>query len=255
MSAGWSELFNEVATWHAAGKIVEFWWRDDDASRGTAALKRLLKLAGDSGAPLALAVIPQAADPEAFDPLFDNVMVLQHGVDHVNRAAPGQKKTEFPESDSVALTMKRLLTGRLQLQRMFGHQALPVLVPPWNRFPNQWTSRLAAHGYSGLSKFALRANAQPAPGLIQVNAHVDIIEWRHGRGFVGEQQALALACEQLQLRRRGAAEATEPVGWLTHHALHDEAAWRFLADLFERTRKLAGLHWLHPDQIFHPTAP
>ena len=250
MSAAWDELFDEVRAWRRAGAEVGFWWRDDDACRATPELTRLLTLAQDSGAPLALAVIPQAAEAAAFSPWPFTVAVLQHGVTHVNRAASTQKKSEFPESEPVQEGMNRLLQGREQLRQIFGERALPVLAPPWNRFPKSWVAELAAHGYRGLSTFLPRGRASPASGLIQVNTHVDIVDWRHGKKFIGEEQALSLACEQLRLRRRGAADHTEPVGWLTHHAVHEEAAWRFLAELLQRTKELPGLRWLHPREVF-----
>ena len=250
MSAGWRALRDEICRWQDAGNLVKFWWRDDDARQSSAALSRLLDLAQQSTVPLALAVIPRGAQAKAFDHLPKNVAVLQHGVDHINRAAPGQKKTEFPAAEPESLALERLWLGWQELRQIVGEQALPVLAPPWNRFTQDRVLQLAARGYRGLSAFQSRPQSHPAPGLVQVNTHVDITEWRPARRFVGEDQAFFLAFEQLRMRRCGECDTSEPIGWLTHHAVHEEPAWQFLAALFERTQTLSGLHWMHPAEVF-----
>ena len=127
---------------------------------------------------------------------------------------------------------------------------MPALVPPWNRFPATLVPDLVGLGFRGYSTFAPRAAAHPAAGLRQVNTHVDLIAWRRGRGFVGEERALAEAVEHLAARRALAVDAAEPTGWLTHHADHDEALWSFLARLFEHTRDRADVRWWHPADVF-----
>ena len=86
-----------------------------------------------------------------------------------------------------------------------------------------------------------------------VNTHVDIIDWRGSRGFVGDDLALGQATRHLQARRTGRAGAHESTGWLTHHAAHDEAAWTFMGRLFERTRELEGVRWHSAAQLFTGT--
>lgn len=250
MNIAWDALADEAERWRDLARPLEFWWRDDDANRGTPEVARLLQLARESGVPLALAVIPQAVQADAFDAMAPNIDVLQHGADHRNRAAADQKKSEFPESESVDSAIGRLLSGRRQLEQVFGARALPVLAPPWNRFPATRVKHLVDAGYRGLSTFQARAAAFPAPGLRQANAHVDIIDWRAGRGFVGEARALQTVCAQLRARRLDSSDAGEPLGWLTHHAVHDEAAWKFMARLFERSHSMPGLRWLGAREIF-----
>ena len=91
----------------------------------------------------------------------------------------------------------------------------------------------------------------PAPGLRQVNTHVDIIDWKGGRRFAGEDAALNAALRHLQARRTGAVDAAEPTGWLTHHACHDEATWSFLERLFELSRGQPGVRWRSAQELFH----
>lgn len=256
VNLAWQSFLDEIAQWRDSGRQVDFWWRDDDASRPDPALARLTALAVAARVPLALAVIPADVEAAAFEPITDWVSLLQHGMDHRNLAATGEKKTEFPLAGSLPDVLARLKHGRARLQQVAaGSKVLPVLVPPWNRISApQLVAHLAAAGYCGLSTFGPRRSLYAAPGLVMVNTHVDIIDWRGTRGFVGEELALGQATRHLQERRSGQADAGEATGWLTHHAVHDEAAWGFMALLLERTRDLQGVCWRAAAELFVPQA-
>jgi hypothetical protein len=243
----WQALDEELARWRDSGRTADFWWRDDDASAPCKPLERLLQLSRTSGVPLALAVIPAKAVPELFSGL--EAAVLMHGTDHVNRAGPGEKKTEFPASEPEAKAAERLAAARQRLARLAGARFLPVLAPPWNRFKRALVTRLSGAGLHGLSGYGARNAAEAAPGIRQVNTHVDIVDWHGTRGFVGEEAALRLAVKHLAARRGGGADAGEPTGWLTHHAVHDAASWEFLERLFERTRA-RGARWQGAEALF-----
>ena len=215
---------------------ASFWWRDDDAALPTAALERLLAF----DVPIALAVVPLQAVPELFQILPSRVSVLQHGTDHRNRAAPGEKKTEFPAAEPDERALERLAAASQRLRKMAGERALPVLVPPWNRIRLPLAEKLGSIATIGLS---CDGKARPVQGLKQVNTHIDIVAWHEGRRFIGEEQALSAALELM--------EVTHPVGWLTHHAVHDEAAWRFL----ERLVRVEGVRWRSAAELFSYTAP
>jgi hypothetical protein len=250
VTSPWQLFADELSRWRDAGRVADFWWRDDDATRPTAALDRLSTLDEEAKLPLGLAVIPEEADPALFADLGTGIAVLQHGSDHRNRAAAGEKTTEFPAIEPRESALQRIAMGRTRLQALAGERLVPVLVPPWNRFPAALVPYLAGLGFRGYSTFAPRTSARPAKGLCQVNTHVDLIAWRRGRGFVGEERALALAIEHLAARRTGTVDATEPTGSLTHHACHDEALWSFLARLFEQTCDRVGVCWLTPADAF-----
>ena len=213
-----------------------FWWRDDDATQFTPALERLLSL----GVPLALAVIPEKAEERLCEGLPPHVAVLQHGTDHVNRAGAGEKKSEFPATEPDERALERLAAAASRLKAMAGARALPVLVPPWNRIRPELAQKLPSLGITGLSR---DLKAKPVAGLRQVDTHIDIVAWREGRRFIGEEQALAAALELMEM--------TSPLGWLTHHAVHDEAAWRFL----ERLARVEGVRWASAAELFSYTAP
>lgn len=251
MTSPWAALFDEIARWKDAGRVVDFWWRDDDACRADPALTRLVGLSAAARVPLALAAIAQGVQAAvlAQDPRW--IRVLQHGTDHVQRAVVGEKKTEFPASESVDAALARLQAAYAQID---GPITLPVLVPPWNRIGSaSLPGRLAAAGYRGLSRFGPRAGAATVPGLVQVNTHVDVIDWRGTRGFAGEEVALGAATAHLQARREGRADAGEATGWLTHHLVHDRACWDFLERLFERTGREPGVAWRRADALFART--
>jgi hypothetical protein len=245
MADAWREFEEALARRRDAGRAPVFWWRDDDAGAPTAEIGRLVGLSAASATPLALAVVPRAAQPALFHMLHARVAVLQHGSDHQNRAGPGEKKTEFPAAESEDGALARLAVARNHLESIAGAWLLPVLAPPWNRLRGTLAARLPEIGLRGLSGYGPRPAAQPAPGLTQVNTHVDIIAWHAGRSFVGEEQALGMARRQLALM------SDEPTGFLTHHAVHDPACWVFLERLFDASRRF-GASWAHPGAVFLP---
>jgi hypothetical protein len=251
VNAAWRSFSDELARWRDAGRVVDFWWRDDDAARPDPALARLLALAQTTATPLALAVIPMQAEHEALESIGPGVSILQHGSDHRNRAAAGEKKTEFPAAESPIAALARLVAARQRLADLARDRFLPVLAPPWNRLPEALAPQLAAAGYRGLSRYGRRAAAQAGPRLIQVNTHADLIAWHAGRGFAGEEAVLGAAVRHLADKREGKADAGEATGWLSHHAVHDEAAWRFLERLFETVPAASGLRWLGAQELFH----
>lgn len=251
MNAAWQAFDDELARWRDGGRAVEFWWRDDDAARPDPALARLLALAQRTATPLALAVIPLQAERAAFENIGSTVAILQHGSDHRDRAAANEKKTEFPASETVSDAIARLVSARERLAAMAPARFAPVLAPPWNRLPKAFAPHLAAAGFLGLSQYGARTAAEAAPGVVQVNTHVDLIAWRTGRGFTGEESVLGSAIRHLAAKREGRADAAEPTGWLSHHAVHDDAAWIFLERLFETVRGAKGVRWLAVQELFH----
>ena len=237
----WREFEDEVRRRRDAGRPVEFWWRDDDATAVSPALEKLLLLSGTCRIPLSLAVIPQEAGPELFALLHEQVAVLQHGTDHRNRAAPGEKKTEYPAAEATDAALQRIAGGMATLRHL--PRFIPILAPPWNRIRKDLLDKLPSLGIRGISAYGAQPRREAAPGLRQVNTHVDIVAWRRGRRFIGEAEAIALALKNLS--------SQQPLGWLTHHAVHDAAAWDFLARLFT----LNDVRWLSAAEAFSYTAP
>lgn len=238
----WDVLIEAIARRRDAGHEAVFWWRDDDAAAPTPELERLLSVCHDASVALALAVIPDAAEPGLFAQLREGVYVLQHGTDHRNRAAPGDKKTEFPPGEPREEAIERLRRARLRLAQLAGPRALPVLAPPWNRLRAALAASLPQAGITGLSTYRGGAPSPAPPGVTQIDTHVDVVAWRSGRGFIGEAEALALGVRHL-------ATEAGPIGWLTHHAVHGREVMDFLRQLFDVSRS-AGARWASARELW-----
>jgi hypothetical protein len=143
-----------------------------------------------------------------------------------------------------------LAAGRARLTGLFGARALAVLVPPWNRFDSCFLPLLAACGLSAISRSNLRRTPWPAPGIAEVNVHIDLVAWTEDRGFIGEAAALGSIVRHLQARRLGEVDAQEPTGILTHHLVQDEATDAFLHRLVAITTEQPATRWLDAAEVF-----
>ncbi len=248
----WVRLYDELDLWSDSGNRAGFWWRDDDAIEETAELKRLDSLSQDLQIPVALAAIPSLLQDSLAWYLRDrdNITVFQHGYSHSSYAAEGVKKIEVGGERSTDEIQTQLATGCRQLRAAFANQFLPVLVPPWNRIESRTYAALVGAGFCGLSSMWARASAYPAEGLLQVNTHLDLVNWRHGRGFVGESMAIALICDHLITRRTGGQQSTEPTGILTHHLAQNEAVWNFIPELLHKLSEHPAVEWLDAKSIW-----
>lgn len=249
---GWSDLERECDAWARQGRVVELWWRDDDAVEDTPALRRLLALAAGR-APVALAVIPARLMPDLAPRLAaegKSIGVLQHGYDHGNRAAAGAKKSEFPPARPAAEVAEVLAAGRDRLRAAFAERFVPALTPPWNRFDARHLSLLPGLGYRGLTTYLPRTQELAAPGLRQINTHVDVIDWHGTRGFLGLNPTLDLLVGHLAAKRSGKADAAEPTGLLTHHLVHDRETWEFLGAFLDWCAGRPGIRWRGAAELF-----
>lgn len=246
MSGGWRSLERELDAWASAGRTADLWWRDDDAAAPTPAFLRLLALRAQVGAPLAVAVVPALAGPalaEAVDGA-PGVRFLQHGYGHANHAAPGERRSELPPRRPRELVLDDLRRGRELMAGMCRGLWLPdVMVPPWNRISEEACALLPRLGFRRLSVFGPRRPGGAAAGLAHVNTHVDIVDWRGGRGHVGDRAAAAALEAHLAARRTGGCDAGEATGVLTHHAVHDEGCWGFMARLGELVAAHPAARW------------
>ncbi|MCA8929774.1 MAG: hypothetical protein KDC18_17065 [Alphaproteobacteria bacterium] len=245
MSA-FAPLLAELDAWSEAGRVAQFWWRDDDAADAAPALATMLALRRAAEVPLALAAIPLAATDALADAVAaeSGVQVWQHGIRHANRAAPPAKKQELV---SAAPDIRAgLEEGRRQLARRFGARARPVLVPPWNRIAPDLLPLLPGLGFCGLSTFKPRSKPFAAPGLGRINTHVDLLDWRAGASFRGAEACVRDLTAHLSAKRNGRADADEPTGVLGHHRVMQADAWAFLGALFAATTEKSCCVWTLP---------
>ncbi|MFH1804499.1 MAG: polysaccharide deacetylase family protein [Pseudomonadota bacterium] len=248
--SNWDNLRNELDHWQEAGLLAGMWWRDDDAVEVTPALDHILALEQRYRVPLALAVIPARVNTALVARLAETLdtRVLQHGWNHENHAPAGQKKQELDDVRHLGDVVADIRHGFDVLSGHFGNRFLPVMVPPWNRIADDVVATLPSLGIQGLSIFNARKAAFPVPGLLQVNCHVDVIDWKGSRGFVGEDACLAALVAHLVARRTGQADCDEATGLLTHHLVHDTATNMFLDDLFSFEHP--ALKWLTIPGVF-----
>jgi hypothetical protein len=257
-TAGWSDLVDELDQWLKVGRVASLWWRDDDAVMPSPRLDRLISIAGNI--PISLAVIPATADPKLAAWAADlsrsgqvsSLSVLQHGWCHANYNVGG-KKSEFPPVRSCQAVRSDLITGRARLTAFFGTCALPVLVPPWNRFSSCFLPLLPACGLGAISRVKPRRTPCPAPGITEVNVHIDLVAWAEDRGFIGEEAAIDGIVSHLKARRLGEIDTQEPTGILTHHLVQDEATGAFLRRLVAITKEHPATSWLDAVDIFADT--
>ncbi|QYK41183.1 MAG: polysaccharide deacetylase family protein [Paracoccaceae bacterium] len=212
------------------GLTADLWLRDDDAVVPTDALDRLLAL----GVPVTVAAIPAPSGADLARRLAaqPGVAVAVHGWRHTNHAAAGEKAQELGAHRPAATVAGDLAAGFSHLSSLHGPRFVPMLVPPWNRISPDVVATLPRLGFRALSVFGPNR-----PGVLpQVNTQVDIIDWR---GTRGGRPADALMAETAR-----AVQAGGPVGILSHHLVHDGAAWAFLDALVAATRDHPGCRWL-----------
>jgi hypothetical protein len=253
----WDALAEELGAWLGQRRQATFWWRDDDAGLPNPALEHLLSVAGGTGIPLGVAVVPAwltSEVVEALEAAGEPVVVLQHGFAHANHEReiqPGERKVRPAEcggARSVEVVLEELAEGATRLAARFGGRFLRLFVPPWNRIAPAVIADLPRLGYRGLSTFGPRRVASPAPGLLQVNCHVDPILWREDKRFAGAEVILDRIRTHLLARREGRVDPTEPTGLLTHHHDLDSAGWAFLEAFLSRLAT-------HPAATFPLLAP
>src|SRR5262249_39571037 len=105
-------------------------------------------------------------------------------------------------------------------------------------------------GYVGVSTFGRKT--RDVPGLAWINTHIDIMNWTTTRGFVGEDAALGAVVGELARRRDATAADGDdaPTGLLTHHLVHDEAAWSFLDRFLAALAAHPAARVLDPRRLF-----
>ena len=248
----WPALTCELDKWQEHGARATLWWRDDDAHLPSAQLDTLIEMSGTAAIPLVLAAIPSLIDASLQNKIEQTpgISIVQHGWSHQNHAPLKEKKCELGDHRALVEIQQELLRGAEVLRTLFGDRFMPVLVPPWNRISTTVADHLISMGYGGLSAFG-DTQIKPFPAeFCQVNTHVDLINWRKDRRFIGTGQALEHITAHLRHRRCGHSPYSGITGILTHHLVHDEDLWRFLEELFDITARHPAVHWQAGPQIF-----
>ena len=249
---GWDLLSSELDAWAAAGRVAEFWWRDDDAIDATPALERLVSLRADLDLPVALAVIPAKARPALAAALdgHTGIDILQHGYAHASHRPAGGKKAELGADRELWEIARELSDGRGRMLDLFGETWLNVMVPPWNRIDPAVANLLPGLGFHGLSAFKPRAADSDSSHLTVVNTHIDIIDWMGTRAYAGDEAVLSAAVDHLAAKRDGRADPGEATGILSHHLAHDDGCWTFIEKFGRCTVAHPAAKWRPAGDLF-----
>ncbi len=229
-----------------AGDPVQFWLRDDDAVEPTQPLEDLLTLTERYAIPCTLAIIPARSSDALAQRLFttEHVAVAVHGWSHDNYAPDDEKKQELGLHRPLNEVVSELKRGYTLLAQQHAPNFVPLLVPPWNRIDPAIVLELNALGFQGLSTFG----APTSSAIAMVNTHVDIIDWRGSRGGRDAGELVKDIVELIE-------NTQTPIGILTHHLVHDDAAWQFLQQLFSTTSAHAGAKWVPVDHLLPASSP
>jgi hypothetical protein len=239
-------VHDEFARWHDAGLTAHLWLRDDDATRPSPRLDRLIALTAEFGIPVALAIIPAQALPDLAERLSRETHIhpVVHGWSHANHAPSWQKKQELGLHRPRAAVLNDLAAGFTRLSELHGERLVPMLVPPWNRIDPDLLDDLPALGYRALSAFGDKFHSRPS--LAVVNTHVDIIDSHANNACRDHAWLAASLAKELAAAR---ASGGRPVGILSHHSVSDEEAFRFLRDLFTAATP-ARVSWRAASELF-----
>lgn len=215
----------ELARWRLARRRPVLWWRDDDARAPTEPLIRLLHLSHRYERPLTLAAVPDGdiAGLAVLSQALGGVSLAIHGFRHENRAPAGQPSGEVTDADSVEHVAMEIA----EATRRFRQAGVTprLFVPPWNNVHPTLLRALQRSEVPGLSGFDGPRHA--VGGVRRLDTHLDLMRWKGGARFRGQTRFLRRMRRLLAERRRD-GRWDEPLGLLTHHLDHDEAAWRFL---------------------------
>ena len=248
MTADWNALPDALERHATARAPARFWLRDDDAVSDTPALRQLGDWAARAGTEVLLAVVPAFADDTLKQALGEmpRFVPAVHGWAHKNHAPASEKKQELGAHRPLEDVCAELGAARSGIEALCGARALPVLVPPWNRVSEEVVQRLPQLGYSGLSTFAGAFTDEGVEGLTVENSHLDLIDWRGTRGGRDHQALIDDLVKLIEVR----APAGLPIGILSHHLVHDEAAWSFLDKLAHVLGGHPRARWLSPGELF-----
>lgn len=238
--AVWRPLQDELAQWRQADLTASLWLRDDDAIEPTPALDRFIALTREYEVPVALAVIPAHTGPALARrlALARHMHPVVHGWSHANHAPANEKKQELGNHRPREAVLDDVGRGLARLSELYGDSLTALLVPPWNRIDAALLADLPALGYRGLSAFGHKL--VPAPHLIIVNAHIDIVDSRAGNRCRDHGALVAALTQELRDAR---AAGGRPVGILSHHLVSDDDAFRFLRDLFTVAAQSGAVTW------------
>jgi len=229
MQLDWSPVRAELAKWRRKDLVLPVWWRDDDAIEPTANLELLMRQSEACDVPIHLATVPRNAT-KALAKLVQQHEVLipvVHGWAHKNYEPSGAARCEFGDSRSVQVRREEAEEGLRRLRVLMGDRVVPMFVPPWNRVSDSFIAELPSLGYAALSTCHSRQTVEAAPGMQQINTHIDPLYWQPSKSMSHPELIIERLTRLLKQRRQGKVDNEEPLGLLTHHLVHGPEVWEF----------------------------
>jgi hypothetical protein len=165
------------------------------------------------------------------------VTIIQHGIDHVNRAKANERiRYEMPtEWDALEIAI------RLDATRLQGMpNSIPMFVPPWHAVHPCLETALRTTGFEGWSAYG--GDIQQSGELVRIDVHLEVLRWKADVRFRGEGRFMR-RLTRLARERRRTDRLTEPIGILTHHLEHDGASWVFLERFIPWVSGNAAIDW------------
>jgi hypothetical protein len=238
----WKPVIDAFAQWAKVGLKPPLWLRDDDAIEPSPALDRLMALAAQHEVPIALAIVPATTGATLVERLRrePHVTPIVHGWAHVNHAPENEKRQEFGLHRPLADIQADLVRALSKMKSLYGPRLVPMFVPPWNRITTSVAESLVESGYEACSTFG---HAPLNSSICEINTHVDIVDFRGGRRCRDHGLLAGSLASTLSHSLEG---GRYPVGILSHHLVHDDAAFEFLKALFSISRTC---RWLSPREL------
>ncbi len=176
------------------------------------------------------------------------VTVIQHGVDHANRAAAlHEPRNELRLDWDVGEIARWIDLGWRRIREL--PAALPVFAPPWNAYHPDLEEALHRLGFVGISGNEM----WPGTGTLQrVCIDMDLMRWKDGARFRGVRRFLGRftrLCRERRIRRNW----LEPIGLQTHHLEHDERSWQFLENFIRAMKFAPAVEWCPLSEILGTT--
>jgi hypothetical protein len=237
------------------GQYPSFWWRDDDLVEMTPGLERLSERSLQYRVPCLLSTIAERTSKKLSD-LDHHGEILQfacHGLRHQNFERWRFRASEFGPSRSESDVANDLEAAWVAMKSVFGERALPIFVPPWNRFHPKHCEVLVKSKFRGLSSFAGNHPRIVPAAIRRFDVHVDIMDWRSTPVVLDQDvivARLSRAFRKLSPSKLFRPNAPlKPIGILTHHRVMNDAAWSIMDELFESLFQL-GVRPESPRRLF-----
>jgi hypothetical protein len=250
----WFECF--IPRLRDEGRMLEFWWRDDDLADGDDRLPAFSEISRQLGIAPLVAVVPgrRTAGAVVAADMPASWSYAQHGWEHRNHSPAGQGRNEFGELRPPADVKADLVRGREVMMDQFADQYLDVFVPPWHSFADTHETLINSVGYRGFSGGDLRVRANLASDVVQAASHVDLLEWSGGRAVLCPPDMLKRRLDRPLQHRAMSKSRNVRVGILSHHRVMSDAIWDYFSRFVEKSRAYDIVRWLDPRDVF-PASP